>query len=572
MGAWRAMKNLSGGEWPDTGKAIVYRGQRCTTDRAKANAFNQEYAQVSGRKSTKESRKMAVQVAKRLRNYSTKDPAEADFTEAELDAALGKVKPRKAAGLDGVGSDYVKSLTSKARRWFLTLINESRRRGWILQAWKSGLVIPILKKGKPPEVLDSYRPITLLANLRKMAERMVAERLTWWLEGRGAIDQAQEEMTRSGIMGRLAEASWGWSKESMRVVYQATQRSVAEYAAPAWAPWLSETSRQNLERAQLKAARHITGNIASTPTQLVLKEAGLPSLEERHEVGSVALLDRWMHLPEGDLRRAVAEGEVQQRTGKLSWRHKSRASLEQMDDLGVRGVDVTSPVDARPPWSRGSPIRIRRAQVTKNDTEEVQLEKAREAVDALGNPDVTVYTDGSVVDGTRTGGAGVVVRTGDETIRQWSVPAGARCSSYAAELTAMLEAATWLKRTQDWRRAAIVTDSRSLVDALGGETSHHRLETLRRELKDAEVGGRELVVLWVPSHCGLEGNELADERAKEGTTLQQAEVPLDQSTRRAVIREEVGRRYAERTRDIDERLPDKIRDDEEGRMMDKVDG
>ena len=158
VGAWRAVKNLSGGERPSTGKAIVYRGRRCTTDRAKANVFNQEYAQVSYRKSNKESRKMAVQVAKRFRTYSTEDPAEADFTEAELYAALGKVKPRKAAGLDGVGSDYVKRLTCKARRWFLTLINVSWRRGWIPQAWRSGLVIPILKKGKPPEVLGSYRP------------------------------------------------------------------------------------------------------------------------------------------------------------------------------------------------------------------------------------------------------------------------------------------------------------------------------------------------------------------------------------------------------------------------------
>ena len=165
------------------------------------------------------------------------------------------------------------------------------------------------------------------------------------------------------------------------------------------------------------------------------------------------------------MTRSGIMGRLELEAQSWSWRHKSRASLEQMDDLGARGVDVTTPVDAQPPWSRRSPIKIRRAQVTKNDTEEVQLEKAREAVDALGNPDVTVCTDGSVVDGTRTGGAGVVVRTGDETIRQWSVPAGARCSSYAAELTAMLEAATWLKRTRDWRRAAIVTDSRTLVDA-----------------------------------------------------------------------------------------------------------
>ena len=147
-------------------------------------------------------------------------------------------------------------------------------------------------------------------------------------------DIRRKMMTRSGIKGRLAGASWGCSKESMRDVYQATQRSVAEYAAPAWAPWLSETTRQILERAQLKAARHITGNIASTPTQLVLKEAGLPSLEERHEVGSVALLDRWMHLPEGDLRRGGGRGRDAAQKAELAWsryRHKSRASLEQME-------------------------------------------------------------------------------------------------------------------------------------------------------------------------------------------------------------------------------------------------
>ena len=59
-------------------------------------------------------------------------------------------------------------------------------------------------------------------------------------------------------MCRLAEANWDWSRKSIRTVYQATQRSVAEYAAPAWEPWISGTSRENLERAQLKAARHIT--------------------------------------------------------------------------------------------------------------------------------------------------------------------------------------------------------------------------------------------------------------------------------------------------------------------------
>ena len=93
VGAWRAVKTLSGGERPNTGKAIVYRGRRCTTDRAKANAFNQEYTQVSSRKNNKETMKLAVQVAKRLRSYSMEDPVEVDFMEAELDAPWERSSP-----------------------------------------------------------------------------------------------------------------------------------------------------------------------------------------------------------------------------------------------------------------------------------------------------------------------------------------------------------------------------------------------------------------------------------------------------------------------------------------------
>ena len=59
-----------------------------------------------------------MHLARRLRSYSTEDPAVVDFTETELDAALGKVKPRKTARMDGIGSDYVRRLTRKARRGF----------------------------------------------------------------------------------------------------------------------------------------------------------------------------------------------------------------------------------------------------------------------------------------------------------------------------------------------------------------------------------------------------------------------------------------------------------------------
>ena len=64
------------------------------------------------------------------------------------------------------------------------------------KAWRSGMIIPILKKDKTHEDLESYRPITLLANLGKVMERLIANRLTWWLEKKGAISQSQASFRR----------------------------------------------------------------------------------------------------------------------------------------------------------------------------------------------------------------------------------------------------------------------------------------------------------------------------------------------------------------------------------------
>ena len=61
----------------------------------------------------------------------------------------------------------------------------------IPRAWKNAIITPILKKGKPPEDLSSYRPISLTSVLGKIAERMINSRLYWWLEKSGTINKNQ---------------------------------------------------------------------------------------------------------------------------------------------------------------------------------------------------------------------------------------------------------------------------------------------------------------------------------------------------------------------------------------------
>ncbi len=100
----------------------------------------------------------------------------------------------------------------------------------------------------------------------------------------------------------------------------------------------------------------------------------------------------------------------------------------------------------------------------------------------------------------------------------------------------MEKAISWLGENEDWRKALLICDCKSLVDVVGN--SHASDEGIR--LVQAAVAQlnaeRRLEVLWVPTHCGLMGNELANDEAKSGSPEHQPLVALDPATRRAWIR------------------------------------
>ena len=68
------------------------------------------------------------------------------------------------------------------KRAILNFINKTLETGILPKCWKNAYIVPILKKGKDPKDPKSYRPISLTSCLGKLAERMINQRLYWWLE------------------------------------------------------------------------------------------------------------------------------------------------------------------------------------------------------------------------------------------------------------------------------------------------------------------------------------------------------------------------------------------------------
>lgn len=107
---------------------------------------------------------------------------QADFTMAEFLAAIDLSKPGKAPGPDGIPYELYKNTEGKVLDVLLGAINEAWATGAIPDSWRHAEMVPIPKPGKPPDNIAYMRPIALTSTLGKLMERMLATRITWWLE------------------------------------------------------------------------------------------------------------------------------------------------------------------------------------------------------------------------------------------------------------------------------------------------------------------------------------------------------------------------------------------------------
>ncbi|PWU93521.1 hypothetical protein C4B63_31g160 [Trypanosoma cruzi] len=106
-------------------------------------------------------------------------PLDAPFNRTELLAALRNTPYGKAPGPDEVYSEALRHISSKGLRFLLRCINHSWTTGTIPVEWRRATIVPLLKPGKSPELLESYRPISLTSIVSKVAGKMVLKRLLW---------------------------------------------------------------------------------------------------------------------------------------------------------------------------------------------------------------------------------------------------------------------------------------------------------------------------------------------------------------------------------------------------------
>ncbi|MEL7520288.1 MAG: reverse transcriptase family protein, partial [Cyanobacteria bacterium J06553_1] len=181
------------------------------TARAKANAFVSMYAKVSRVRVPKGAR-LKARINSALRSPGPEPEDSAPITPAEVRRALDEMAQGKAAGPDGIPPELLKMLPDEALEVVRGMFEESLRSAVIPQVWREGVIVPLLKAGKDPSVMGSYRPVCLTSCLGKWLERVVANRIRWRLEDAGWLSECQAGFRKGrGVndqLVRLSQAVW----------------------------------------------------------------------------------------------------------------------------------------------------------------------------------------------------------------------------------------------------------------------------------------------------------------------------------------------------------------------------
>jgi ribonuclease HI len=112
------------------------------------------------------------------------------FSLAELQCALKKSHDT-APGPDNVHYQMLKHLPESCLLTLLSVFNDIWTSGKFPSSWSEATVIPLPKPGKDHKDPGNYRPIALTSCICKTFERMVNDRLMWYLETKGCLSALQ---------------------------------------------------------------------------------------------------------------------------------------------------------------------------------------------------------------------------------------------------------------------------------------------------------------------------------------------------------------------------------------------
>ena len=345
-------------------------------------------------------------------------------------------------------------------------------------------------------------------------------RMTWKQHIQNAETKARRKLN---IMRKLAGTHWGANEKILKTIYQGSVRPHLEYGSSSWMT-AAKTHRQTLDKVQNQALRIITGSMRSTPIEMMEQITGILPLNTRRKCKAMIQANKYQCIdnhPMNHRLKKMSSGRLK----RSSFALETRALQRQHQDRLPKRVQPPARTMDTPPWEdRLGKVTIC-TTVPHLTTKDEHSDTVKKAL-TLAMLDerypqeswIRVFTDGSATDAIKNGGAGVYVQCPSGQWDATSFPTGLHCTNYRAEEEALTQAAINISsRVDTSTQVVFLTDALSVLQAL----NNNKLPKLEKAIQGIKCLRTSLQ--WIPAHCGIKGNEEADQLAKLGALDEQEE-------------------------------------------------
>ncbi|KAK0160438.1 hypothetical protein PV328_007848 [Microctonus aethiopoides] len=339
----------------------------------------------------------------------------------------------------------------------------------------------------------------------------------------------------NAIMTYLNKKTRGMEVNTALMLYKSIVRSVTEYGNFIYFPE-ERTERMKIERTQYLGLRTALGYRNSTPTNVIIAESKVRLLRDRAQLLARNFALKNLVYGEEYITESIEELTRAENYERYRQPNKNKSIIVEAWE--------------RIKWTRPKVGERKKFEIFEHDyeviTDKLEIDvhtgmyrqkqnssdstliKRIQEVHKIEDEATLIFTDGSKRKGAKSTGASVVIDN-QETAYNISMPN--QCSIFTAEAFAIKAALELMQQEADIRNRDIVilTDSLSVCQALENNVIsvyHNRyileIRKLYHRLKKEK--DKRIIILWIPAHKGIQGNEIADKLAKEATEEEENQV------------------------------------------------
>ena len=119
------------------------------------------------------------------------DALNKDFSYAEIDKLIKKLKNNKSCGIDNIVNEFIKYSPSEYKQLLVKLFNIILKTGIMPSSWGMSFISPIYKNKGPKNDPNNYRGISIISCLGKLFTSTINERLSEFVETNKIIGEEQ---------------------------------------------------------------------------------------------------------------------------------------------------------------------------------------------------------------------------------------------------------------------------------------------------------------------------------------------------------------------------------------------